>query len=98
MIKIIDTRGSGKTSRLLLLAKENNGIIVCGNPYALKEKARNYGIDGIDFMSYGDFLWGRELIDSNKEIYIDEIDGLLSNLTNAKGLQEIAGYTITKEE
>lgn len=56
MIKIIDTRGSGKTSRLLLLAKENNGIIVCGNPYALKEKARNYGIDGIDFISYGDFL------------------------------------------
>lgn len=98
MVRIIDTRGSGKTSRLLLLAKENNGIIVCGNPYALKEKARNYGIDGIDFISYGDFLWNKTLINSNKEIYIDEIDGLLSELTNVKGLQEIAGYTITKEE
>ena len=32
MYRIIDNRGTGKTSRLLLLAKENNGIIVCKRP------------------------------------------------------------------
>jgi hypothetical protein len=32
MYRIIDGRGTGKTSRLMLLAKENNGVIVCANP------------------------------------------------------------------
>ena len=35
MYRIIDTRASGKTSRLMLLAKENNGVFVCANPYAM---------------------------------------------------------------
>lgn len=35
MYRIIDGRASGKTSRLLLLAKENNGIVVCANPSAM---------------------------------------------------------------
>ena len=39
MYRIIDKRSSGKTSRLMLLAKENNGIIVCRNPKAMEEKA-----------------------------------------------------------
>ena len=32
MYKIIDKRGTGKTLRLMLLAKENNGIVVCSSP------------------------------------------------------------------
>ena len=39
MIRIIDERGSGKTSRLMLLAKENNATFVCSNPSAMKVKA-----------------------------------------------------------
>jgi len=52
MYQIIDKRGSGKTSRLMLLAKENNGILVCGNPYAMREKAHAYGLTGFDIVSY----------------------------------------------
>ena len=52
MYTIIDKRGTGKTSRLLLLAKENNGIIICQNPPLMQKKAYGYGITGIDFMSY----------------------------------------------
>ena len=33
MYRIIDSRGSGKTSRLLLLAKETGATVVCINPY-----------------------------------------------------------------
>ena len=51
MYKIIDERSSGKTSRLMLLAKENNGVIVCHAPQAMQEKAYGYGITGIDFIS-----------------------------------------------
>ena len=56
MYRIIDGRGTGKTSRLLLLAKENNGIVVCAYPEWMREKAYKYGITGIDFVSYTDFI------------------------------------------
>ena len=56
MYRIIDGRGTSKTSRLLLLAKENNGIVVCAWPHAMREKAYSYGLTGIDFMSYEEFI------------------------------------------
>ena len=56
MYRIIDGRGTGKTSRLLLLAKENNGIVVCAYPEWMREKAYAYGLTGIDFISYTDFI------------------------------------------
>lgn len=40
MYRIIDGRGTGKTSRLMLLAKENNGVIVCANPQKMREKQK----------------------------------------------------------
>ena len=39
MYRIIEGRGTGKTSRLMLLAKENDAIFVCSNPDAMKYKA-----------------------------------------------------------
>lgn len=56
MYRIIDGRGSGKTSRLMLLAKEHNGIVVCANPNSMREKAHRYGFTEIEFMSYADFI------------------------------------------
>ena len=41
MYRIIDGRGSGKTSRLMLLAKETGAAIACSNPWAMAEKAKN---------------------------------------------------------
>ena len=56
MIKIIDKRGTGKTSRLMLLAKEQEGIIVCSDPDIYQKKAWNYGLTGIDFISYHTYI------------------------------------------
>ena len=56
MYRIIDGRGTGKTSRLMLLAKENNGVIVCANPQKIREKAEVYGIIGLEFISYKEFM------------------------------------------
>jgi hypothetical protein len=36
MYSIIDSRGSGKTSRLMLLAKETGSKIACSNPIAMR--------------------------------------------------------------
>ena len=71
MFRIIDNRGSGKTSRLMLLAKETNSVIACANPYAMKQKALAYGIVGIDFISYNDLLSGEY---ENINVMIDEIE------------------------
>jgi hypothetical protein len=70
MYQIIDKRGSGKTSRLMLLTKENNGILVCSNPQAMEVKAHAYGIDGLDFVSYANFATGN--YDNEKPCFIDE--------------------------
>ena len=91
MYKIIDERSSGKTSRLMLLAKENNGIIVCHAPQAMQEKAYRYGITGIDFISYEKYLYTDDY-DLSKPIYIDEIEQFLQIIDDA-----IEGYTLSLE-
>ena len=50
MYRIIDDRGTGKTSRLMLIAKENNAVFVCANVNAMEYKAKAYGIEGIKFI------------------------------------------------
>ena len=90
MYRIIDNRATGKTSRLMLLAKENDGIIVCKDPKAMQEKAYRYGIIGIEFISYSQFDFTHRF---NKPVFIDEIDMLLQYKN-----REIQGYTISNED
>ena len=97
MYRIIDGRGTGKTSRLLLLAKENNGIVVCKNPELMREKAYRYGITGIDFVSYYEYTdylggYGNNTF-KNKPIFIDEIELFLQMFDS-----DIQGYTISNED
>ena len=73
MYRIIDGRGTGKTSRLMLLAKENNGVIVCANPQKMREKAEVYGIIGLEFISYKEFM--EQPSDPFTNYYIDELEG-----------------------
>lgn len=88
MYRIIDNRGTGKTSRLMLLAKENNAIFICSNPRAMEYKAKQYGIEGLEFMSYSEFNdYGAD------KFIIDELDHYLI-ATLGTGL---IGYSITNE-
>ena len=89
MYKIIDKRATGKTSRLMLLAKEQNGIIVCKDPILMQRKAYDYGIVGIDFISYFDF---QPMYEYDKPVFIDEVDLYFKYLNNS-----ITGYTISED-
>ncbi len=96
MYRIIDKKCTGKTSRLLLLAKENNGIVVCKSPESMREKAYQYGITGIDFVSYYEYTdylsgYGNNTF-TNKPIFIDEIELFLQMFDN-----NIQGYTISED-
>lgn len=89
MYRIIDNRATGKTSRLMLLAKENNGIIVCKDPGIMKDKAYRYGITGINFISYREFFHSHP----TQPCYIDEIDLFLNSIN-----VNVDGYTISNED
>lgn len=91
MYRIIDSRSSGKTSRLMLLAKETGSKIACRNPKAMQEKAYAYGIVGIDFISYNDlFTKGY----SNSNIMIDEIEIFITQCIDGK----LTGYSLSNED
>ena len=72
MYRIINGRGTGKTLQLMLLAKENGATIACNNPSAMRQKAYDYGLTGINFISYSALFSGE--IEDHEPIMIDEIE------------------------
>lgn len=91
MYRIIDSRGSGKTGRLMLLAKEAGAIIACSNPSAMRQKAYAYGITGIEFISYKDLFTDNY---DEEKVMIDELELFAKYCTEA----EIVGYTLSNED
>lgn len=94
MYRIIEGRGTGKTSRLMLFAKENNAIFVCCNPDAMRYKAKAYGIDRVNFISYGDFFNHYNEY-SNQKYVVDEIEVFIQQALFYKN--ELLGYTLSIE-
>ncbi len=94
MYRIIDDRGTGKTSRLMLIAKENNALFVCSNPDAMRYKAKAYGIDGIEFISYGEFFHNYRG-QRNVKYVIDELENFLRSTMFYS--TELIGYTLSVE-
>jgi hypothetical protein len=92
MYRIIDNRGSGKTSRLMLLAKETDAKIACSNPSAMRQKAYAYGITGIDFIPYSDLFNGAT--DPNDKIMIDELELFIKEFIDG----QFVGYTLSKDD
>ena len=91
MYRIIDKRGTGKTSRLMLLAKEENAIIACSNPSAMRIKAEGYGIVGINFISYYDYVNGD--YQKGSMVFVDELDCFVRSLGH-----NLSGYTLSNED
>ena len=92
MYRILDTRGSGKTSRLMLLVKENNGILVCADPHSMRIKAHAYGLTGFDIISYSEFA--NKEYNTTKACYIDELESYMRFINQGT---HIGGYTLSIE-
>ena len=90
MHQIIGNRGSGKTYQLMELAKKNNGVFVCSNPTAMKEKSLAYGLTGFDIISYNDFLLNDEF--DGRNYFIDEMETFLRRFVGDKNVK---GYSLT---
>lgn len=90
MKRIIGERGSGKTKQLMEYARKEDAIFVCYNPYAMHQKALDYGITGLTFIDYTE--WKMRMAEHREEKYVvDELDRLL----NRYG---VLGYTSNAEE
>ena len=89
MFQIIGERGCGKTSQLMLLAKEKNAFYACENPYAMREKALAYGIIGITFISYSELFSGEY---EDKPIVIDELETFVKEYIGGN----LIGYSLTQ--
>jgi hypothetical protein len=80
----------------MLLAKEQGAIIVCTNPDIYKTKAERYGIIGIDFVSYRDYLFELSRGSANKyrgrNVFIDELEIFLESLDS-----HIKGYSLSED-
>ena len=90
MYRIIDSRSSGKTGRLMLLAKETNSAIACMNPLAMREKAYAYGITGLDIISYSQLFNG----EYEGNVMIDEIEEFVKQYIDCK----LTGYSLSNED
>lgn len=92
MYRVIDERATGKTSRLMLLAKETGSKIACSNPWAMRQKAYAYGITGIEFIPYSCLLDGS--IDPEDKVMVDEIEEFVREYIDGT----LTGYTLSLED
>ena len=88
MIRIVDERGSGKTIRLMGVARDQDAIFVCSNPQATAYKAQKYGIEGLKFASYDEFS---TILLHGEKYVIDEIE----KFTQEAFGNNLVGYTLT---
>lgn len=97
MYKIIDKRGSGKTLRLMLIAKEQKAIFVCSNPDEMKVKADAYGLTDITFVSYEDIMTKKEEYQYHK-IVIDEIDSFVAWCLSQNNGNILSSFSVCTDE
>lgn len=97
MYRIIDGRGTGKTSRLFLLAKEADVPIICQCPQDMRERAYSYGITGIDFIGYQEAITTGDKSDTAKEVFVDNIEQF-SYYILMKNHFKLKGFTVSNED
>jgi len=85
VIRIISGEGTGKTKQIIQLAVEQNAVVVCEDVNRMLEKEHAYGITGVDFISYHDFLNDPPV---GRKIFVDDLDKFAYHLG-------ISGYTLS---
>ena len=98
---IVGGRSTGKTRKLLELAKEKNAIVVSRNPHAMARKAEAYGIFGLRFVSYGEVVNGVRneegfagIAINDLDVVIDEVKDFFDYLLAANCI----GFTLTEDD
>lgn len=97
---IVAERSTGKTRKIMELAKEKNAIVICKNPAAMERKAAAYGVFGLKFMSYSDIVMNLQTdyaggaIHPNENFVIDEAKDFMDYLLASN----CVGFTQTEDD
>lgn len=78
-------KGTGKTKTLLMRAKAEDGVVVCENPDAMRERAHGYGITGLTIVRYTDLLGDCY----DKPVFVHDISKFMHTV-----FQGVTGYSI----
>ena len=89
---IIGGNSTGKTRKLLEIAKESGAIVVCENPSAMLSKAHAYGIVGLHYIGYEQYM---SCVSVDNDLFVvDEIGKLMNYWTHGR----LHGFTMTVDE
>lgn len=86
---IVGQVSSGKTRKLLEVAKNTNALVVCFNPDAMRVKAHSYGFQDLEIYGYDDIRDIRE----GRNIVIDELKDFFKYALGFK----LDGFNMTVE-
>jgi hypothetical protein len=91
MFIISGEKGTGKTRTLIERVKAEDGILVCEDTIAMRERAYAYGITGLNLMTY-DELYECDIDTYDKPIYIHDINRFIKY-----SFHEVKGYSVCLE-
>lgn len=89
MFIISGGRGIGKTKTLLEKVKNEDAILVCENTMQMRERAYQYGLTGLNLMSYEDF---DNLENVAEPVYIHDINKYITYRN-----RNVKGYSVCNE-
>ena len=85
---IIGTNGSGKTRKMLEEAKKSGAVVVCKHPLHMQSKSSAYGIYGLKFVGYDEFI-GNVLY--GEKVAVDELSEFVKHCFGV----ELDAFTMT---
>ena len=88
--------GTGKTKELLAEVQKTNGIVLTLNKRALQEKARTYGIFGLEIVDWNDLLYGN--FSQEKPLYVHKLDDVMKEYFWDDFGVNLEGYSIAMED
>lgn len=92
---VVGGRSSGKTRKIMELAKEKNAIVICKNPAAMERKAQAYGIYGLHFMGYDEMVHCyHEDMSPESDFVIDEVKDFMDYFFAG----QCVGFTQTEDD
>lgn len=78
---IIDKNCTGKTRKMLEMAKESGATVICKYPLHMQSKSNAYGLYGLKFVGYEDFLAGSC---NGEKVAIDELGDFMAYFFNVE--------------
>lgn len=86
MYQIIGNVDTGKTRKLLELAKAQDGVVCCETPQRMRQKAHAYGITGLDIVSWDEINLACAM---NQPVFIDDLDQFIQYI-----IPRLRGYSL----